>query len=298
MPQQVSDFSPSERKHLDKLKVRHDAVEAKEKARAARQKEKTAQHSPKQDKQPVNTGNEKMRRAPSKAKESLRSDCVKRYHGATKDDKKIRQLDKEIDERPPKPRQDFETPKRPDRDLEKLHHARSKDGEKQEHVKERGKDVSRHGSGKTPYLVPYASIETENATPMPRTTTSAHRPERRSSKSSSSVKGSAVTKELRDKKHGSAVDEAAARPEKASQSSAKEEVRPSLTRALSIITEMPGTFTEYSGSSHLTTTPSTKIVVSELPKAAPVAPAVAEPPRALFHINGPLINLNFNLWGK
>ena len=66
-------------------------------------------------------------------------------------------------------------------------------------------------------------------------------------------------------------------------------------RKLSTITEvMPGSFSAYES------TESTELTVYEAPKEAPIVPAAVEPPRALFHIDGPLININinFNLWGN
>ena len=288
MPRQVSDFSPSELRHLDELKAQHDAEKAKEKARAARsgaernnERKKDTQQTPRQENLPAKARDEKIRRAPSKGKEPLGSGSGKPYRDLTREDNTPRDLGKNIDaarrqvsrdfEKPRELSKDVEAAKRHVKDLEKPHRVRSKDGEKQGHSKDKVNGLSRHGSGK-------------NSQSMHRTATSAQRPERRRSQGTSTLKKSSIISE-----------EPRERKSDAKTKASRETACPSPRRKLSIVTEIPGSFIDTSFDA--AEMPSTEVVVKEAPQEAPITPAVAQAPRALFHINGPLVNLNFNLWG-
>ena len=295
MLRQAHETSPSGKRHRDRPEARHDA-EQDRKARAGRreaekygERKKTVQPALAHNEVPLKLEGDKLKRMPSKTKEPRRVDSVRRRDDAGKSNEQKNSRAKDNDEPRRQASKDAEIRRqssknadgttgaqRRSEDREKPRHKASKCNKKQDCLVEKVDKPSRRDVGRTPTDMPQATVELGRA------------------KSSHSESHDVISAQQLARRSSGAPNEGRSSTihEEPSLLESQNTIRSLRIRQMSMITEMPGSFSGFESME------STELTMCEVPKEAPAT--AAEPPRALFHITGPLINVNvnLNLWGK
>ena len=317
MPKQDHQISRSREQHKNRLETRQNANQdgkaPNDRRKAGKYDERTeaAQPAPAQKRVSHNLESEKLQRAHGKTKEARRNDGVKQQISAgdrneqkkprdrdsaelrrqAGKDAKMRRRSRKEDKSstqaqsrgkdPEKPRHEaprHEAPRHEAPRHEASHREASKGNEKQNYSAERFDKPFRHYAAIPPLDMPQAAVKLRRAkSSLPASYDAiSTQPPQRSNEALKPRRSATVNEELR-------------------QPESQGNVRALRLRKLSRVTEMPGSFPAFESmeATELTT-------MYEIPNEAPVAAAAAEPLRALFHLTGPLINVNvnFNLWGK